>query len=103
MPPMIREYTKLVEKVSKDKMDFVHVLALQALWIIAQGIEKAQSFDTDQVAAALESMAKVETPYGPGKMVGKDLIGANRLLLKDIPFTRFLKGGKMEFEFLPVK
>ncbi len=103
MPPMIREYQKLVEKVSKDKMDFVHVLALQALWIITQGIEKAQSLDTDQVAAALESMPKVETPYGPGKMIGQDLIGANRLLLKDIPFTRIVKGGKIEFEFLPVK
>lgn len=103
MPPMIREYAKLVEKGSKDKMDFVHVLTLQALWIIVQGIEKAQSLDTDQVVTALESMPKVETPYGPGKMVGKDLIGADRLLLKSIPFTRITKGGKMEFEFLPVK
>jgi ABC-type branched-subunit amino acid transport system substrate-binding protein len=103
MPPIIREYAKLVEKTSKGKMDFVHVMALQALWIIVQGIDKAQSFDTDQVVAALESMPKVETPYGPGKFIGKDLIGANRLLAKSIPFTRFLKDGKMEFEFLPVK
>jgi len=70
---------------------------------MVQGIEKAQSFDADQVAAALESMPKVETPYGPGKMVGKDLIGNNRLLARSIPFTRMLKDGKMEFEFLPVK
>ncbi len=103
MPPMIREFAKLVEKVSKDKMDFSHVLTLESLWIIMQGIEKAQSFDTDQVAAALESMPKVETPYGPGKMVGKDLVGSNRLMIQNIPFTRILKGGKMEFEFLPVK
>jgi ABC-type branched-subunit amino acid transport system substrate-binding protein len=103
MPAMIRDYKKLVEKGSKDKMDFVHVLALQALWIIVQGVEKAQSFDADQIAAALESMPQIETPYGPGKMVGKDLVGANRLLLKNVPFTRILKGGKMEFEFLPVK
>lgn len=103
MPPMIREFEKLVEKVSKDKMDFTHVLTLQTLWIIVQGIEKAQSFDTDQVVAALESMPKIETPYGPGRMVGKDLIGANRLMIKSVPFTKFLKGGKMEFEFLPVK
>jgi ABC-type branched-subunit amino acid transport system substrate-binding protein len=103
MPPMIREYAKLVEKGSKDKMDFVHVLTLQALWIIVQGIEKAQSLDTDQVVTALESMPQVETPYGPGRMVGKDLIGADRLLLKSIPFTRITKDGKMEFEFLPVK
>ncbi len=103
MPAMIREFAKLVEKGSKDKMDFVHVLTLQALWIIVQGIEKAQSFDTDQVVAALESMPRVETPYGPGRFVGKDLIGSNRLLVKSVPFTRMLKGGKMEFEFLPVK
>jgi branched-chain amino acid transport system substrate-binding protein len=103
MPPMIREFAKQVEKVSKDKMDFVHVLALQSLWTIMQGIEKAQSFDTDQVVAALESMPKIETPYGPGKMVGADLLGANRLMTRPIPFTKILKGGKMEFEFLPLK
>ena len=55
------------------------------------------------MVAALESMPKVETPYGPGRFVGKDLIGNNRLLVKSVPFTRILKGGKMEFEFLPVK
>lgn len=103
MPPMIRDFQKLLEKVSKDKMDFSHVLALQTLWIIMQGIEKAQSFDTDQVAAALESMPVIETPYGPGKMIGKDIVANNRLMIKSIPFTKILKGGKMEFEFLPVK
>jgi branched-chain amino acid transport system substrate-binding protein len=103
MPPMVKEFQKLVEKVSKDKMDFSHVLALQSLWIIAQGIEKAQSFDTDQVAAALESMSVIDTPYGPGKMIGRDLVGNNRLMMKSVPFTKIMKNGKMEFEFLPIK
>jgi branched-chain amino acid transport system substrate-binding protein len=103
MPAMIRDFSRLVEKVSKNKMDFSHVFTLQALWIMVQGIEKAQSFDTDAVVVALENMKRVETPYGPGKMVGKDLISKNRLLAKDIPFTRIVTDGKMEFEFLPIK
>ncbi len=103
MPQMVKDFAKLVEKVSKDPMDFTHVLMLESLFIITQGIEKAQSFDTEKVTAALENMPKIETPYGPGKFIGKGLIGSDRLLSKSIPFTRFMKGGKMEFEFLPVK
>jgi len=76
---------------------------LQALWQITQGIEKAQSFETDMVARTLESAKSIETPYGPGRFIGQEYIGMNRLFLRPIPFSRLLKGGKIEFDFLPVK
>lgn len=103
MPAIVKEYGKLVEKETGDKFNFDHVMTLQAVMVITQGIEKAQSFDTDKVTAALESMSSVETPYGKGRFGGQDLVGQNRLMISNIPFSRFVKGGKVEFEFLPVK
>jgi ABC-type branched-subunit amino acid transport system substrate-binding protein len=103
MLPIVRDFGKLVEKETKEKFNFDHVLTLQALWVILQGIEKAQSFDTDNVVSALETMENIETPYGKGRFGGQDLIGLNRLMIRDIPFSRIVKGGKVEFEFLSVK
>ncbi|MGD0916986.1 MAG: hypothetical protein ABSB22_11070 [Thermodesulfobacteriota bacterium] len=90
-------------KFKATHFDFGHVLAFQSVWIIAQGIEKAQSLETDKVASALESMNSIETPYGAGRFIGQILIGINPLFWRMIPFSRIVKGGKMEFEFLPVK
>jgi ABC-type branched-subunit amino acid transport system substrate-binding protein len=71
--------------------------------VILQGIEKAQSLDTEKVVSALETGESIETPYGKGRFSGKDLIGINRLMIRTIPFSRIVKGGKVEFEFLSVK
>ncbi len=103
MLPIVRELGKLIAKDVKEKFNFDHVLTLQALWVMMQGIEKAQSFDTEEVKAALESMESIDTPYGKGRFIGQDLIGQNRLMFRQIPFSRIVKGGKVEFEFLPVK
>jgi branched-chain amino acid transport system substrate-binding protein len=103
MLPIVKEFGKLVEKETKEKLNLDHVLTLQALWVIAQGIEKAQSFDTDKVASTLETMKSIDTPYGKGRFGGKELIGINRLMIRDIAFSRITKGGKVEYELLPFK
>jgi branched-chain amino acid transport system substrate-binding protein len=103
MLPIVKDLGKLVEKQAKEKFNFDHVLTLQALWVILQGIEKAQSLDTDKVVSLLETGESIETPYGKGRFAGKDLIGINRLMIRTIPFSRIVKDGKLEFEFLPVK
>jgi branched-chain amino acid transport system substrate-binding protein len=103
MLPIVREFQRLVEKEVKEKFNFDHVLTLQSLWVMLQGIEKAQSFDTDKVVSALETMTSIDTPYGKGRFGGKELIGINRLMIRDITFSRIMKGGKVEFEFLSAK
>lgn len=103
MLPIVQDLGKLVEKEPGLMFDFDHVLTLQALWVILQGIEKAQSFDTDKVANTLETMESIETPYGPGRFVGQDLIGINHLMLMPMPFSRIMNGKVEEFEFLPTK
>jgi branched-chain amino acid transport system substrate-binding protein len=103
MLPIVQELGKLIKTGLKVKFNFDHVLTLQAMWVMMQGIEKAQSFDTVKVAAALESMESIQTPYGKGRFIGQDLIGQNRLMFRQISFSRIVKGGKVEFGFLPVK
>ena len=103
MASIVKEFAKVMEKATRDMFVFDHVLVLQALWQITQGIEKAQSLDTDKVAKALESVVSIETPYGSGRFIGQEYVGMNRLFLRPIPFSRLLKGGKIEFDFLPVK
>ena len=103
MLPIVHEFGKVIEKETREKFSFDHLLTLRAVWTLMQGIEKAQSFDTDKVVEALENMSSVETPYGPGRFGGQDVIGIKRLMIGNIPFSRITKGGKVEFEFLSVK
>ncbi len=103
MPAVVKEFAKVMEKATREKYDFGHVLTLQAVWQIVQGIQLAQSLDTEKVAAALETAKSIDTPYGPGRFVGQEFVGMNRLFLRSIPFTRIAKDGKLETEFLPVK
>jgi ABC-type branched-subunit amino acid transport system substrate-binding protein len=103
MLPIVHEFGKVIEKETREKFSFDHLLTLRAVWTLMQGIEKAQSFDTDKVVEAFENMSSVETPYGPGRFGGQDMIGIKRLMIGNIPFSRITKGGKVEFEFLSVK
>lgn len=101
--PLVQECGKIIESETREKFNMDHVMTLQALWTILQGIEKAQSFDPDNVTKTLETMSGIETPYGKGRFGGKDLIGVNRLMVRPIPFTRIVRGGGREYEVLPVK
>ena len=46
-----------------------------ALWILAQVIQAADSFDADAIKAKWESMKTVSTPYGTGQMCGSATFG----------------------------
>lgn len=103
MLPIVKDFRKLVEAQTKEKFNFDHVMTLQALMVITQGIEKAQSFETDKVLATLETASSIDSPYGKGRFAGKEFVGQNRLMHRNIPFSRIMKDGKVEFEFLQVK
>jgi len=103
MLPIVKEFKRLVETETKTALNYDHIQTLRALLIIVQGIEKAQSLDPERIAKALEEMESIDMPYGKGRFTGKDLIGQNRLMRDPIPFSRFVKEGRIEFEFLPLK
>jgi branched-chain amino acid transport system substrate-binding protein len=102
--PEVQEFAKVVEAAG---LQFVvdHINALQAVWVLQQGIEKAGSLDIDAVTAAMESADSFNTIYGQGRFVGTEAIGPvnlgqNRLMLAPVPFSRMM-GGTIEFEWLP--
>jgi branched-chain amino acid transport system substrate-binding protein len=98
MKPIIQDFRALVERQLKTKVDMDHVLLVEGLYPLLQAIEKAQSVDPDKVAAALESMKKIDTIYGPGWVGGEDVFGINHVVRGPIPLSRIMKG-KVEFEF----
>lgn len=103
MLPIVKEFKKLVEAETKTQLNYDHVQTLRAILIIVQGIEKAQSLEPEKIAKALEEAESIDMPYGKGRFTGKDIIGQNRLMRDPIPFSRFVKDGKIEFEFLPLR
>jgi hypothetical protein len=99
MMPIVRDYRVLIEKQLKTTFNMDHALLIEGLYPLLQGIEKAQSFDTDKVAATLENMKKIDTIYGPGRMGGQDVFGINHVVYRP-PMISRIANGKIEFEFV---
>ena len=66
------------------------LMAWDKLWVLAQGIEKAQSLEPESVMKTLEGMSKpgsLKTTFGPGNMGGLKTLGVNRMLVRPFPVT----------------
>ena len=98
MTPIMKKYRGMVEEQTKTTFNLDHGILLEALLPMLQGIEKAQSFDTDKVVDAMETMKSIETPYGQGRMGGKDIFGIDHVVIRPIPISRIMHG-KVEFDF----
>jgi branched-chain amino acid transport system substrate-binding protein len=99
MTPIMKDYRVLIEQQTKTQFNIDHALLIEGLYPLLQGIEKAQSFDTDKVVATLEKMTSIDTPYGRGKMSGQDLFGINHVIVRPFALSRIMKD-KIEFEFI---
>jgi branched-chain amino acid transport system substrate-binding protein len=99
MTPIMKDYRVLVEQQTKTPFNLDHGLLLEGLYPLLQGIEKAQSFDTDKVVATLENMKSIDTPYGRGRMAGQDLFGINHVIIRPFTLSRIMKD-RIEFEFI---
>jgi branched-chain amino acid transport system substrate-binding protein len=99
MLPIMKEYRVLIEQQTKTPFNLDHGLVIEALYPLLQGIEKAQSFNTDEVVATLEKMTNIDTPYGRGRMGGQDLFGINHVIRRPFTLSRIMKD-KVEFEFI---
>lgn len=97
------EATKMMKEVKKrweakfPKEVFIDdaLMAWDEVWVLAQGIEKANSLDPEAVLKALESMNKpgsLKTTFGPGSMGGLKTLGVNRMLVRPFPVTVVQKG-----------
>ena len=100
MPDVVKDLRVLVEQAGLD-FNFDSVMPLSALWPILQGIEKAQSFDTDVVVDTLEKM-EVYSPWSEAKAswMGEEYGYHHQLVLDKVPMTRLVQGGELEFEYI---
>jgi branched-chain amino acid transport system substrate-binding protein len=92
MPSIVKEYRVLLEQQAKTPLNTAHIAVLDAVYVLVQGIGKAQSIDTDKVAQALESMESIDTAYGRGRMAGKDFFGINHVIRRPIAVSGIMKG-----------
>jgi branched-chain amino acid transport system substrate-binding protein len=98
MTQIVKDFRVLVEQQIKTPFNMDHTLVLEALYPLLQGIEKAQSFDTDKVVDALENMKSIDTIYGRGRMGGQDVFGINHVIRRPVMLSRIMNG-KIEFYF----
>lgn len=69
------EWAKKYIKIFGEEPDVFAPFGLQQSAVMLQGILAADSFDTEKVAAALEAMPNVCTPFGIAKWGGKETFG----------------------------
>lgn len=98
MPPIVKEYRAIVERELKTPFNTSHLAVLDAVYVLVQGIQKAQSLDADKVAQALEGMTAVDTVYGKGRMAGEDYFGIKHAVRRPIAVNG-IAGGKIFSEF----
>jgi branched-chain amino acid transport system substrate-binding protein len=94
-PAMVKEIMKLWEKKYKKPFNLDALDGWSAVWTLAQAIEKAQTFDTENVVKVWEGMKTIETPWGTGTMGGQKAFGINHMVLCPAPIS-LLKSGKVE-------
>ena len=100
MSPVVKQLRPMVEKTGSQFI-FDSVNDLNSTTVMLAGIQKAQSFDTDKVKEALESMDGLEIPWGKAVWRGQELGVLNHLLkLEKVPISWIMKG-KVQFEFVP--
>ncbi|MGD0662399.1 MAG: ABC transporter substrate-binding protein [Syntrophorhabdales bacterium] len=88
---MMKEVTTMWEaKYPKEAFVDDALMAWDEVWVLAQGIEKANSLKPEAVLKALEGMSKpgsLKTTFGPGHMGGAKTLGVNRMLVRPFPIT----------------
>lgn len=96
MTPIIKEIRKRVMEKTGTEVLFAYIAGWEALWMMIQAIQEAQSLDTTVVAETWEKMKSIDTCYGKGRMGGMETFGINHVGIKPIPFT-ILKNGEVKF------
>jgi branched-chain amino acid transport system substrate-binding protein len=99
MTPIVKDLRKLVEEAKVPFM-MESVYTLEGVNALVQCIEKAQSFDVEKVAAAIEQMKSVETVWGKARWGGKDIYGVDHVLMVPITLSRIENGKVEQLDFI---
>ncbi len=77
------------------KGESIYLQGATAFWVLTQAIEAAQSIDPTAVKAKWETMDKVETFQGPGRMCGDETFGLKHHVVSHPQPFQIMKGGKV--------
>jgi branched-chain amino acid transport system substrate-binding protein len=97
--PDLPQIAKDVMSMASDKgwvLNEMHVQGFSAVYSLVQAIQAANSLDPQTVAAKWETMDKIDTIFGEGKMGGLQTYGVNHNVYFKTPIS-VIKDGKVEF------
>jgi branched-chain amino acid transport system substrate-binding protein len=92
MPSIVKDYRELVSQQLKTPFNTSHLAVLDAVYVLVQAIQKAQSLDTGRIAQTLENMKSVDTVYGQGRMAGEDYFGVKHAVRRPIAINGVADG-----------
>jgi len=98
VPEVMKYVVDAWKKKYKEPFAADALLGYSALWVLIQGIEKAQSLDPQRVAETMENLntkGDIQTVYGPGYIGGKKLVGANCELIAPY-WVSLIKDGEIK-------
>ena len=98
MPAIVKEFRAAVQQKTGKPVISPTVSAFDAVYVLCQGIEKAQSFEVDKVTQTLEGMKDINTVHGKGRMAGADIFGINHVVRRPIALSG-ISDGKVWCEF----
>ncbi len=91
MTPLIKMITKRAKKQSGEAY-VTTVWGFQAIYVLVQAIEKAQSLDPTVIKGSWEKMKAIDTVYGPGRMGGLKTYGINHTVCHPCPIQALQDG-----------
>ena len=98
MPDIVKDFRTAVQKNTGKPVISPTVAAFDAVYVLCQGIAKAQSFDVDKVTQTLEGMKDINTVHGKGRMAGADIFGIDHVVRRPIALSG-ISDGKVWCEF----
>ena len=94
IPDLMKEMAQKVKDKYKE-VSWDYLRPFDALWVLVQAIEAANSLDTTEVAKAWENMKSFKVLEGEGTMGGLQTYGVNHQAVLPFAITKIM-GDKME-------
>ena len=92
MPDMVKKMNQIIKEKIGVETTIDSWTTFEALWLLAQVMENAQSIDPTEVKNAFEKMTKFETTTGPGKLGGAKTFGISHIVIEPVPIVRIMNG-----------
>jgi branched-chain amino acid transport system substrate-binding protein len=92
MPQIVKDFRAVLGQQVKTPFNTSHLAVFDAVYVLVQGIQKAQSLDTDKVVQALENIGSIDTVYGRGRIAGEDFFGVKHAVRRPIALSGIMSG-----------